>query len=140
MSMQIKNFEIVQRLNLLKQYEDKKFPQRINYAISKNYILLEIEYQLYQKELKKIVDSYKPYYKKEQNSNEVIYDLNSLPVVDDEHHDDMYAEINELLNMQVEVSPYYISEDYFDYEDGNRYDPIAAGDIIKLQQIICEKE
>ena len=138
--MQIKNFEIVQTLNLLKQYEDKKFPQKINYAISKNYILLEAEYQLYQKELKKIVDSYEPYYKKDEKSGEVIYEPNGFPMVDEEHHDDMYAELNELLNMQVEVEPYYISEDYFNYNDNIRYDPMAAGDIIKLQQIICEKE
>ena len=56
--MKIKNLELIVIINILSSFNDKKLPQKISYAITRNYMILEKEYQYYDKEIKKIFSQY----------------------------------------------------------------------------------
>lgn len=131
--MKVNNFTLVNMMNNLKRFGEKKLPQKISYAIMKNIYIINKDIEIYEKSLQKIIDSYKDYFVKDEILE------NGLPKVDDEHMEDYITEINELLAFEVDIDLYYIDEDVFDYEDSDRYDSISAADLIQLRMIICKE-
>ena len=131
--MKVNNFTLVNMMNNLKRFGEKKLPQKISYAIMKNIYIINKDSGIYEKSLQKIIDSYKDYFVKDEILE------NGLPKVDDEHMEDYITEINELLAFEVDIDLYYIDEDVFDYEDSDRYDSISAADLIQLRMIICKE-
>ena len=137
--MILKNKDILTRVNILNRYCTKRFPQRISYAITRNVMLFSDEIESYNKELKKILDSYKEYYVKDDKGEPQIDKASGLPVIMPEHSNDFMQEIMELLEIEVDVNPYFIKEELFDYDD-SKYDAMSAIDIMNLQNVLCEKD
>ena len=137
--MILKNKDILARVNVLDEYCTKRFPQRISYAITRNAKIFSDEVELYNKELKKILDDYKEYYVNDENGNPKINEANGLPMITPEHSNDFMHEIMELLEIEVDVDPYFIKEELFDYDD-SKYDAMSAIDIMNLQNVLCEKD
>ena len=136
--MILKNKDILARVNVLNEYCAKRFPQRISYAITRNVMIFSDEIESYNKELKKILDNYKEYYVKDGDGNPKIDKANGLPIIMPEHSNDFMREIMELLEIEIDVKPYFIEESLFDYDD-EKYDAMSAIDIINLQNILCDK-
>lgn len=137
--MILKNKDILARVNVLDEYCTKRFPQRISYAITRNAKIFSDEVELYNKELKKILDDYKEYYVNDENGKPKINEANGLPIINPEHSNDFMHEIMELLEIEVDVNPYFIKEESFDYDD-SKYDAMSAIDIMNLQNVLCEKD
>ena len=136
--MILKNKDILTRVNILNGYCTKRFPQRISYAITRNIMIFSDEIESYNKELKKILDSYKEYYVKDDKGEPQIDKASGLPVIMPEHSNDFMQEIMELLEIEIDVKPYFINESLFDYDD-EKYDTMSAIDIINLQSVLCDK-
>lgn len=136
--MVLKNKDILAYVNTLNDYCGKRLPQRISYAITRNAKILSAEIDYYNEALKNILDNYKEYYVKNGNGEPQIDSASGLPVVDSEHANDFMQEIFELLEIEVEVTPYFISESLFDYDD-EKYDAMSAIDIMNLQNVLCDK-
>lgn len=136
--MILKNKDILARVNVLNGYCTKRFPQRISYAITRNVMIFSDEIESYNKELKKILDNYKEYYVKDGEGNPKIDKTNGLPIIMPEHSNDFMREIMELLEIEIDVKPYFIEESLFDYDD-EKYDAMSAIDIINLQNVLCDK-
>ena len=136
--MILKNKDILTYVNTLNEYCGKRLPQRISYAITRNAKIFANEIDFYNESLKKILDSYKEYYVKNENGEPQIDSASGLPMVESEHKKDFMQEIFELLEIEVEVTPYFISESLFDYDD-EKYDAMSAIDIMNLQNVLCDK-
>lgn len=95
------------------------------------------EIESYNKELKKILDNYKEYYVKDNKGEPQIDKTSGLPVIMPEHSNDFMQEIMELLEIEIDVKPYFIDESLFDYDD-EKYDAMSAIDIINLQTVLCD--
>ena len=96
------------------------------------------EIESYNKQLKKILDSYKEYYVKDGKGEPQIDKMSGLPVIMPEHSNDFMQEVMELLEIEIDVKPYFINESLFDYDD-EKYDTMSAIDIINLQSVLCDK-
>ena len=136
--MVLKNKDILTRVNILNGYCAKRFPQRISYAITRNVMIFSDEIESYNKELKKILDNYKEYYAKDGKGEPQIDKTSGLPVIMPEHSNDFMQEVMELLEIEIDVKPYFIDESLFDYDD-EKYDTMSAIDIINLQSVLCDK-
>ena len=136
--MILKNKDILTRVNILNGYCTKRFPQRISYAITRNIMIFSDEIESYNKQLKKILDSYKEYYVKDDKGEPQIDKASGLPVIMPEHSNDFMQEVMELLEIEIDVKPYFIDESLFDYDD-EKYDTMSAIDIINLQSVLCDK-
>lgn len=136
--MVLKNKDILTRVNILNGYCTKRFPQRISYAITRNVMIFSDEIESYNKELKKILDNYKDYFVKDDNGETKIDKVSGLPVIVPEHSNDFMREVMELLEIEIDVKPYFIDESLFDYDD-EKYDTMSAIDIINLQSVLCDK-
>ena len=55
------NFVLINLMNTLHAYVEKKLPQKISYAITRNIMNITREYQIYESQLKKIFDEYSEY-------------------------------------------------------------------------------
>lgn len=130
------NLSLVRTLNTLNKYEHKKLPQKISYAIMKNLVSLQQEYDLYEKQLEKIFREYEDKTIKDKDGK-IVFNKSGLPVVKDDYIDSFNEEIKELLNTEVEVEIYQIDDELFNYEENNRYDNLTTKEIIELSAIIC---
>lgn len=140
MNMKLTNFAIVNMMNTLEKFAEKKLPQKISYAITKNLILLQSEYDCYIKSLNKLFVTYDEYMVRDEKKNIMSNDI-GIPIVDSSVAQEFNEEISNLLNIEIEIQLYGISEDVFDYEDNaNRYDSLSAADIINLQVVLCNKK
>lgn len=135
--MKCNNFDIISISNVLNTYADKKLPQKISYAITRNIMNISEDLDCYSRQLNKIIDSYKEYQKKE--NGEPVMSPIGVPLVEDKYTEEYMGEISALLNIEVDVSLYTIDESEFDY-DGERFDSLSASDIMKLAKILCYKE
>lgn len=138
--MKTTNYAIVNMINILKSFAEKKFPQKISYAITRNLILLQKDYDCYIKSLNKLFTDYDKHMVRDENKNIISNDI-GIPIVESSVAKEFDEEISNLLNIEIDIEPYYIPEDVFDYEDSaNRYDSLSAADIISLQSILCKEE
>ena len=136
--MKMKNQKVINTINLLDSFSEKKLPQKISYAIIKNILLLKNEYNIINTGLEKIFNQYKDYYIVNDN-NELIRNRNGIPALNDENKkEEMYTQLSELLNIETEIPIYTISLDYFNYDDNNIYDVLTPQDIMTLSSILCD--
>lgn len=136
--MKITNFNLIKRINILDSYSQKKLPQKISYAITRNCILMASDYQVYEQALNKIYGSYSKYMKKDDRGN-IKSGKNGVPLVDSSVSKEYENEISELLNIEIDIDPFYIEQNLFDYDDENKYDALSAADILMLQSILCKQ-
>lgn len=138
--MKLTNFAIVNMMNTLEKLAEKKLPQKISYAITRNLILLQNDYNCYIKSLNKLFTDYDEYIVRDENKNIISNDI-GIPLVDSDVEKEFNEEISNLLNIEIELELYHIPENVFDYEDtANRYDSLSAVDIMNLQSILCDQE
>lgn len=136
--MKMKNQKVINTINLLDSFSEKKLPQKISYAIIKNILLLKNEYSIINTGLEKIFNQYKDYFIVNDN-NELIRNRNGIPALSDENKkEEMYTQLSELLNIEIEIPIYTISLDYFNYDDNNIYDVLTPQDIMTLSSILCD--
>lgn len=137
--MKLTNREIIGLLNTLTSFGDKKLPQRISFAITKNISILTKEYSVYEQAMKKLMKRY---------DSDIVKDDEGIPVCDSDgipklkaNEKEFRDEINDLLGISVDVEIYHIDENVFDYDDVNaRFDPMSPTQILVLQSILCEYE
>lgn len=138
--MKVTNFEIINMVNALEGFSEKKLPQKISYAITRNITLLLGDYECYAKSLEKLFAEYDDHIKKDKDGNPMRGE-NGMPIVDDCVKKEFDEEIANLLSIEIEAKLHHIPESTFDYEDDtNRYDSLSAADIMLLQNILCDKE
>lgn len=130
------NYTMVNVLNTLNSFGNKKLPQKISYAITRNIMIFRKEYEFYEREFKKLLVKYDKDIEKDVDGN-MVHNKDGVPVVNGEASKDFYNELNELLMIELDISIYQISPEVFDYEDSERYDAMSASEIIQLQSIIC---
>ena len=136
----ITNAILISFIRILDGVSKKKIPQKISYAITKNFINLSKEYECYETELNKIFDEYSKYFILDENGDKTL-DENGIPIVNDNIKNDYYTSLNNLLNLDIEVSIYTIDDKYFDYDDlDGRYDVLSPMEIIQLQSILCKDD
>ena len=136
--MKVTNIQILETLNFLQKFDDKNYPQRINYGILKNLQIYSKEHELYTKALQKILAAYSDKTEKDDEGQDKM-EANGLPVIQEEYREEFYQEINDLLLMEIEISPFYVNEKIFDYENpSGRYDTIPPKDMFTLISILCE--
>lgn len=136
--MKIKNVDLVGILNVLEEYSNKRLPQKISFAITKNMINLGNDAECYSQALNKIFKKYADYVIKDGGGN-IKYNEQGIPLVDENHIADYGKEIGELLNIEININLYKVDISVFDYEDTDKYDSLSAVDIIKLQSILCNQ-
>lgn len=134
--MKMSNYTMVNVLNTLNSFGNKKLPQKISYAITRNIMIFRKEYEFYEREFKKLLVKYDKDIEKDVDGN-MVHNKDGVPVVNGEASKDFYNELNELLMIELDISIYQISPEVFDYEDSERYDAMSASEIIQLQSIIC---
>ena len=135
--MEIRNIELIQYVEELKKHKDKKYPQKIVFAIIKNLNTCELELKNYYECLTKIMNNYKDHFIKDEDGN--IKCLPSgLPVVDESNNQTFIDEINQLLNETVDIQLYTIDMDYFDYDPKDIYDIMTPSDLFTLSKILCQ--
>lgn len=137
--MKITNFTMINMINILQSYSDKKLPQKISFAITRNLMKVTKEYGVYDTQLKKLFESYSDHMVKNDDGNMQTYD-SGIPIVDDSIKAEFDEQISELLNIEIEVDMYYINPDVFDYDDKGIYDAMSAQDIMVLQSILCKQD
>lgn len=137
--MKMTNFTLVNMMNVLQSYSDKKLPQKISFAITRNLMKISKEYSVYDAQLKKLFESYSNHMVKDDDGNMQTYD-SGIPIVDESIKAEFDEEISELLNIEIEVDMYYIDPDVFDYDDKGIYDAMSAQDIMVLQSILCKQD
>lgn len=135
--MKMSNYTMVNVLNTLNSFGNKKLPQKISYAITRNIMIFRKEYEFYEREFKKLLVKYDKDIEKDVDGN-MVHNKDGVPVVNGEASKDFYNELNELLMIELDISIYQISPEVFDYEDSERYDAMSASEIIQLQSIICD--
>lgn len=136
------NFEIIQIVEILHSFENKKIPFDVGYAIAKNLKIFYDEYNIYTKQLNKIFEEYKEHFLKDDNGSIKINEKMGIPMVDDESKMKYIEDINKLLSFNASVEPYLIDEIEFKsalkYDANNKeYEVLAPKDIYKLMNILC---
>lgn len=137
--MKMTNFTLVNMMNVLQSYSNKKLPQKISFSITRNLMKISKEYGVYDAQLKKLFESYSDHMVKDDAGNMQTYD-SGIPIVDDLIKAEFDEQISELLNIEIEVDMYYIDPDVFDYDDKGIYDVMSAQDIMVLQSILCKQD
>lgn len=137
--MKITNLVLVNIMNTLQDYSKKKLPQKISYAIMRNLMKISSEYEVYDKQLKKIFEDYSDYLIKDEKGN-VKISQSGIPIVNDSVSGEYGEQISDLLSIEIDVDLYYINQEVFDYDDKGSYDPMSAQDIMILQSILCKPE
>lgn len=137
--MKMTNMVLVNLINTLGSYSTYKLPQKISYAITKNIMTIQKEYNVYEQQMKKIFEDFDQYTLKDENGNS-LFEENGLPKIQKEHQDDFIKEMNELLRIEVDIALYYVDSAVFDYDDNPRFDSLTPNDIMMLQSILCKQE
>lgn len=138
--MKMTNFTMVKVMNMLDMYSNKKLPQKISFAITKNLLNIKKEYQVYDIELNKIFDEYSSCFVFD-DSGSLIVDNYGIPVVSEDKYEEYNHKITELLDVEIDVDLYQIDLDCFDYDDRNGiYEPLSVNEMGSLQTIICKSD
>lgn len=138
--MKMKNAEIVMNLNNLSRLAEKRLPQRISYAMTKNNMILAKEYEVYSKELEKLNKEYDGHMIK-NDKGEIELHPSGIPKVDTKVEKEYYGKINELLNIEIEVDLYKIDEECFNYDDTeSRYDSLSFAEQMILRPLLVKMD
>lgn len=134
--MKMTNYTLVNLVNELEPFGNKRLPQKISYAITRNVILATREYQIYEAQLNKIMEEYSECMVKDDKGNPKLNEV-GIPEVEESSREEYLGKIVELLNMEINVDIYTIDEETFNYEDCDKYDTLSPNEMIKLQSILC---
>ena len=137
--MKMTNFKLVQTIEVLDKYTNKRFPQKISYAIMKNAVALKQEYEIYSKQLQSLFKAYEDKSIKDDKGN-VTYTENGIPLIQAKYEKAFTKELNELLNMEVEIDFYTVDSESFNYEESDRYDNLTPVEIMLLTSIMCNNK
>ncbi len=137
--MKTSNFGMINLMNTLDSFVDRKLPQKISYAITRTFMDVSKEYAYYDKELKKLFKSYDLYIKKDDEGN-MVMNSSGIPIIEGEKSEDFVKELNELLSIEVEIKIKNVDMDVFDYDDNGKYDVLSPAEIMTLQSILCIAE
>ena len=135
--MKVKNIDLINYNSILSNFIEKRLPQRISFAITKNKIVIEKELEAYKKSLDKIVGGYEEFFVRNENGEVQTLSI-GVPEVDVDHMDSYIKDIDELLSIEQDIDLYFLEESAFDYEDSDRYDAMSAMDIFSLQAVLCK--
>jgi hypothetical protein len=133
--MKLSNMAIINRINTLNKYADTRLPQKISYAITRNLIIFQREYDCYSEELKKIINKYEDSMAKDEMGN-IQHNENGFPVFSGDVPKEFTDDISTLLAIEVDVEPFFVPADLFDYDD-SRYDSLTGREIVVLQEMLC---
>lgn len=134
--MKMTNLVMINVMNTLQAYSNKKLPQKISFAITRNLMKISKEYESYNTQLEKIFGMYSDHTLKDEEGN-VIKTPNGVPAVDDTVKEEYNEQIRDLLNIDIDIDLHQIDPETFDYDDKGIYDAMSAHDIIILQSILC---
>lgn len=138
--MKVKHSGLITMMDNLQYFGNKKLPQKVSYAITKNLLNLTKHYSCYEKELEKILNFYDEHLEKEENGDKVI-GSDGFPVIKDEElSEKMKQEIKDLLDIEIEIDMYQIDQELLDYEDNDRYDPLTLNEILTLNSTIVRQD
>lgn len=136
--MKYKNIEVINIMNFLNDMSEKKLSQRISYAVMRNLMSFQKEYELYSKSLQKLIDNYKDHILKDKDDKPVVLEI-GVPAVEKKFENDYIKELNELLAIEVEIKMFTIKADLFDY-DGEKYDALTPKELLMMVNIFGEKD
>ena len=137
--MKITNLTLIGIINTLEKFGEKKLPQKISYAITRNLMCLSKEYQVYEKQLNKIFAEYTDHIVKDEHGNMKL-NSNGIPIVDDSVSNEFGSQISDLLNIEIQTDLFIIPFESFNYDDKGIYDAMSAQDIMLLKSILCNDE
>ena len=139
MARKMTNYEMVQILNNLKLFENKKLPQKISYAIVKNIMALTKEYDVYIKQLEKLINEAKQEDKLELTEDgNIIEKENHLPKIKSEYAEEFSSDLEDLLLFHLDINYTYLDENVFDYDETDRYDVLSPVEVFTLRNCLCE--
>ena len=138
--MRMRNIELIIISNNLEKYKDKKLPQKISYAITKNNMLIMQEQKIYLEEFNKIIKEYDEYIIKDTDG-QMKLNTNGIPMVKSEVEKEYMQKVNDLLNIEFDIDLFTISEECFNYDDTiGKYDVLSPSEIMFLQSFLCKTE
>ena len=138
--MRMRNIELIIISNNLEKYKDKKLPQKISYAITKNNMLIMQEQKVYIEEFNKIIKEYDEYIIKDTDG-QMKLNTNGIPMVKVEVEKEYMQKVNDLLNIEFDIDLFTISEGCFNYDDTiGKYDVLSPSEIMFLQSFLCKTE
>ena len=138
--MRMRNIELIIISNNLEKYKDKKLPQKISYAITKNNMLIMQEQKIYIEEFNKIIKEYDEYIIKDTDG-QMKLNTNGIPIVKAEVEKEYMQKVNDLLNIEFDIDLFTISEKCFNYDDTiGKYDVLSPSEIMFLQSFLCKTE
>lgn len=138
--MKMTNLIMVNVMNILDSYSNKKLPQRISFAITKNLLKIRKEYEAYEIELKKLFQEYSDYFITDENGNQVTNNF-GVPMVSEDKSEEYNRKIKELLDVEIDMDFYQIDLECFDYDDRNtNYDSLSVNEIATLQSMMCKSD
>lgn len=135
--MKYKNSEVINIARFLNTLLEKRFPQRISYAIMRNTNSFQNELDIYLNSLKKLTSNYSEHFIKDKNGKPVITST-GVPDVKDEVKNDYIKELNELIEIEVDIELFKIPEETFNYSD-EKYDVLSPRELIWLIDLFGEK-
>ena len=139
--MKLRNIDIIGILTSLNGFSDKKLPQKISYAITKNQMILMKENECYQKEFEKIISEYDEYFVK--NDNRIDFHPNGVPKfkedTDEKFVKEFHDKLDELLSIESDVNIYTIDDELLNYDDNGNYDVLTPNEISYIQRVLCKK-
>lgn len=135
----MKNIEIINAIKILENYLNAKLPQKISYAISRNYKYLADEYKVYQESVAKLIKSYDSYIEKDEKGKYKYHENGGFPLMQADKEGEFKEELAELLSIDVDVKTYKIDHEIFDYDDAGRYQVLTVNDITALTNILCDE-
>lgn len=136
MKVKITNLELINILSTLKQFEEKKFPQKLSFAILRVMTILKENYSIYGESVNRILKEYKNYFQYD-DKGEIKQDPTGLPVVLEYKRESFKTEINELLSVDFEIEIPTVDSGIFDYEDSDKYDSLSPKEMMILSAILC---
>ena len=100
---------------------------------------LSKEYDVYIKQLQKLINEAKQNDKLELTENgQIIETENHIPKVKDECKDEFNNDLEDLLLFSLEVEYSYVDESVFDYDEKDKYDVLSPAEVFALRNCLCE--
>ena len=139
--MKLKNIDIIGIISSLHDFSQKKLPQKVSYAITKNQLKLDREIECYQTELQKLFSKYNDHISKDENG-EYINNSQGIPEFKEEsvvERNEFIGELNELLSIENDVDLYLVDDELLNYDDNGVYDVLTPSEISYLYRVLCKK-
>lgn len=133
------NYQLLVLRNILMgDILSRHLPQKLGYAIAMLNESLMTPLKCYADRLNAILKRYEEYFMLDENGKKILDERLGIPMIEDAETQNIYLqEVNELLQVETEISVCTVDETIFDYDD-EKYDPVTAGEIIMLKNVLCK--